>query len=71
MIKVETKGGATNISIEGQIGELLADTHIILNGLYFAIKEESEEDAEFFAHMIKNIVVDVCFNDKPKEGEGN
>ena len=58
MIEVTTKDGSTSVSVTGSIGELTADTAVLLRSIWRSISEETADGGELFARMIKDIIND-------------
>ena len=74
MIKFETNNGKSTIEMMGNTSTIFADLCSFVNTFHKAIKEDSEEVADFFEWFVRNelgrVVFDECEeDDKPKKDD--
>ena len=74
MIKFETNNGKSKIDMEGNTRTLFADLCSFMDTFHKAIKEDSEEIADFFEWFVRNelghVVFDECEeDDEPKKDD--
>ena len=61
MIKVTTEKGQTSVRLDGGFEELCADSMCVIEGIYKAFAQESDEVAEKFERFFKKNI-DSAFN---------
>jgi len=66
MIKFETNEGISKIEIKGHISELCADVVTFLSAMYNSLKEDDEDAAGCFEHMLREHMIDMVFDDDRK-----
>lgn len=56
MIKAETKDGVTRVLLKGNVGDLTADTIIMIRGIYLRIKENDEVQGTLNAYIYRQVI---------------
>ena len=70
MIKTKTEKGSLELMACGTVEELLADTSIIILGIYNRLDEQNEEMADVFKNSLKDLVGnDIVFAKSDEEVE--
>lgn len=62
MLEIKTDHGVIEGTIEGDVGELVADITVIAHALYMQIKEETDEERakSFYQRVILTMTKDFC-----------